>query len=457
MGKKKLEELKEKLAYKNDNGWKKYTKTKEEVFSFAEEYKSFLKMCKTERETVKFISDEFERRKRKADFIMINRNKSVALIRPGKGIGMKLIASHIDAPRIDIKQNPLFEDTEIALMHTHYYGGIKKYQWFNIPLAIHGVIVKETGEKIEIRIGEEKEDPVFIIPDLLPHLSRKVIDDKKVKEAFDAEKMNLIVGSIPIDEADKEAVKLHVLKLLNEKYGITEEDFISAELEIVPALNPSDVGFDRGLIAAYGQDDRICAYCSKEAFFEAKNSNKTIVALMIDKEEIGSDGNTGAKSHFLIDVVIAIMKNANIEPTLHNLNEFLKNSEVLSADVNGAVNPMYKDVHEKDNASYINHGVVVTKFTGHGGKYMANDASAEFVGKIRRIFNKANVKWQIGELGKVDEGGGGTIAKYLANWNMDVIDCGPALLSMHSPYEISSKLDLFETYKAYKAFFESKE
>ncbi len=454
MSKKKNEELKKKLSYENKNGWDLSRTSKDKVFKFAEKYKDFIGKCKTERETVNFVFDEFEKKKKKDDIIVINRGKSIALIRLGSKNGMKLVASHIDAPRIDIKQNPLFEETDIALLHTHYYGGIKKYQWFNIPLAIHGVVVKENGEKINITIGEDDSDPVFVIPDLLPHLSHKVIDEKKVKEAFDAEKMNLIVGSIPFDKDEKDAVKLNILNILYEKYGIKEEDFISSELEIVPALKPRDIGFDRGFIAAYAQDDRICAYCSKEAFFDAKKNEKTVVALMIDKEEIGSDGNTGAKSRFLMDVVIEIMKAQNREATFESIGEFFKNSEVLSADVNGAVNPMYKEVHEKDNASYINKGVVMTKFTGHGGKYMANDASAEFVGKIRKIFNDANVNWQTGELGKVDEGGGGTIAKYLASWNMDVIDCGPALLSMHSPYEISSKTDLFETYKAYKAFFE---
>ena len=444
--------LKEKLGYENKNGW--VNAEADSVFTFAERYKAFIGRCKTERETVKFVTDEFGKRSKKEDFFVVNRGKCVALIRLGDGLGMKLIASHIDTPRIDLKQNPLFEDTEIALFHTHYYGGIKKYQWFNVPLALHGIIAKKDGEVVEISVGEREDDPVFVIPDLLPHLSHKIQDDKKVKEAFEAEKMNLIVGSIPLDNDEKETIKLNVLKILNEKYGIVEEDFISAEITIVPALKPADVGFDRGLIAAYGHDDRICAFCSKEAFFDA-DSKKTIVALMVDKEEIGSDGNTGAKSRFLLDVVIEILKKKNVSTDFVNIGEFLKKSEVLSADVNGAVNPMYKDVHEKDNASYINHGVVLTKFTGHGGKYMANDASAEFVGKIRRIFNEAGVKWQIGELGKVDEGGGGTIAKYLALWNMDVIDCGPALISMHSPYEIVSKLDLHETYKAYKAFYES--
>ncbi len=452
MTKEEVSKLKDKLGYKNDNGWLKADKDR--VFEFAESYKSFIGKCKTERETVKFVKEEFEKRSKKDDFFVVNRGKCIALVRLGDGFGMKLIASHIDAPRIDLKQNPLFEDTELALFHTHYYGGIKKYQWFNIPLAIHGVIVKSNGEIVDVCVGEDDNDPTFVIPDLLPHLSHKVQDDKKVKEAFEAEKMNLIVGSIPLDDEEKDAVKLNVLRVLNEKYGIIEEDFISAEITLVPALKPKDLGFDRGLIAAYGHDDRICAFCSKEAFFDA-DSKKTIVALMVDKEEIGSDGNTGAKSRFLLDVVVEILKRKGISPDFVNVGEFLKNSEVLSADVNGAVNPMYKDVHEKDNASYINHGVVLTKFTGHGGKYMANDASAEFVGKIRRIFNDANVKWQIGELGKVDEGGGGTIAKYLAVWNMDVVDCGPALISMHSPYEIASKLDLFETYKAYKAFYES--
>ncbi len=454
MSKKKNEELKKKLSYENKNGWDLSHSSKDKVFKFSEKYKEFIGKCKTERETVNFVFDEFEKKKKKEDITVINRGKNIALIRLGSENGMKLIASHIDAPRIDIKQKPLFEETDIALLHTHYYGGIKKYQWFNIPLAIHGIVVKENGEKTDITIGEDDRDPVFVIPDLLPHLSHKVIDEKKVKEAFDAEKMNLIVGSIPFDKDEKDAVKLNILNILYEKYGIKEEDFISSELEIVPALKPRDIGFDRGLIAAYAQDDRICAYCSKEAFFDAKRNAKTVVALMIDKEEIGSDGNTGAKSRFLMDVVIEILKAQNRDVTFESIGEFFKNSEVLSADVNGAVNPMYKEVHEKDNASYINKGVVMTKFTGHGGKYMANDASAEFVGKIRKIFNEANVNWQTGELGKVDEGGGGTIAKYLASWNMDVIDCGPALLSMHSPYEISSKTDLYETYKAYKAFFE---
>ena len=454
MTKKKTDELKKKLEYKNKNGWNLTHTQKEDIFDFAEIYKEFLRVCKTERETVEKIAEEFEQRKRKKDFFIVNRGKNIALIRLGEEKGMKLVASHIDAPRIDIKQNPLFEESEIALLHTHYYGGIKKYQWFNVPLAVHGVIVKEDGKSVKINIGEKENDPVFIIPDLLPHLSHKVVDEKKVKDAFDAEKMTLIVGSIPFDKDEKEAVKLQVLSILNEQYGIKEEDFISAELEIVPAMQPKDVGFDRGFVAAYGQDDRICAFCSKEAFFDAQKNSKTAVALMIDKEEIGSDGNTGAKSRFLMDIVIEILKAKNIEPTLDSVGEFFRYSEVLSADVNGAVNPMYKDVHDKDNASYINHGVVMTKFTGHGGKYMANDASAEFVGKVRNIFNSAKVNWQIGELGKVDEGGGGTIAKYLASWNMDVVDCGPALISMHSPYEISSKTDLFETYKAFRAFFE---
>ena len=451
----KLERIKNKLGKKFVNAWEQGDTYKKQAFTFAEKYKEFLNSCKTERETIDFVQNEFGKRKRKNDFFVINRGKNIALVRLGKDNGMKLIASHVDAPRIDIKQNPLFEDTEIALFHTHYYGGIKKYQWLNIPLAMHGLVVKSDGSKLYINIGESEDDPVFVIPDLLPHLSHKAVDDKKVKDAFEGDKLNLIVGSIPISDEEKESVKWGVMDALHNKYGLIEEDFVSAEIEIVPALKPRDLGFDRGFVASYGQDDRICAYCSKEAFFDVKDNSKTIVALFIDKEEIGSDGNTGAKSRFFMDIVVEILKAKNSKATMNDINEFLSSSEALSADVNGAVNPMYRDVHEKDNASYINHGVVVTKFTGHGGKYMANDANAEFVGKIRKIFNDNGVVWQIGELGKVDEGGGGTIAKYIASWNIDTIDCGPALISMHSPYEISSKADLFETYKAYKAFFGS--
>ncbi len=445
-----MKDLKEKLFRKQKNAW--FENKKEEIFGFSKDYMNFLNECKTERETVNFVKRYYSKHE-KDELIFINRNKNIALVRIGKEKGMRLIASHIDSPRIDLKQNPVFEDLNIAMFHTHYYGGIKKYQWLNIPLALHGVITKSDLQTIEFCIGESEDDPVFVIPDLLPHLSKKVIDEKVVKEAFDADKLNLIVGSIPFSKEEKEQIKLNVLNILNEKYSILEEDFISAEITITPAFKAKDVGFDKSLIGGYGQDDRICAYTSLKAFFDSKKSSQSQVVLMVDKEEIGSEGNTSAQSSFLFEVVIEILKAKKLEPNFENIISFFRASECLSADVNGAVNPMYKEVHEKDNASYINNGVVLTKFTGHGGKYMANDANAEFVGKIRKIFNDNNVVWQTGELGKVDEGGGGTIAKYIANHNIETIDCGPALISMHSPYEISSKADLFETYKAYKAFF----
>jgi aspartyl aminopeptidase len=443
-----MKDLKEKLFREQKNGW---FGNKEEIFEFSKEYINFLNTCKTERETVGFVKIFFSKHS-KQELIFVNRNKNVALVRIGKENGMRLIASHIDSPRIDLKQNPIFEDSNLCLFHTHYYGGIKKYQWLNIPLSFHGVIVKSDLKIIEFNIGENEDDPIFVIPDLLPHLSKKVIDDKVVKEAFDADKLNLIVGSIPFSKEEKDQIKLNILKILSDTYGINEEDFISAEITLTPAFKAKDVGFDKSLIAGYGQDDRICAYTSLKAFFDSKKASQTQVVLMIDKEEIGSEGNTSAQSSFLFEVLIEILKAKKIEPTFENIISFFKSSECLSADVNGAVNPMYKEVHEKDNASYINNGVVLTKFTGHGGKYMANDANAEFVGKIRKVFNDNNVVWQTGELGKVDEGGGGTIAKYIANHNIETIDCGPALISMHSPYEISSKVDLYETYKAYKAF-----
>lgn len=444
-----MKNLKEKFFRKQKNAWfvNKFNETDE----FAKDYINFLNNCKTERETIKFVKEYFSKHQ-KNEIILINRNKNAALIRLGKENGMKLIASHIDSPRIDLKQNPLFEDSNLALFHTHYYGGIKKYQWLNIPLAIHGILIKANLEAIELNIGEDDNDPVFVIPDLLPHLSKKVVDDKPVKEAFDADKLNLIIGSIPFSEEEKDQIKLNILKILNEKYNIIEEDFISAEITLTPAFKARELGFDRSLIAGYGQDDRICAFTSLKAFFDSNKSLKTQVVLMVDKEEIGSEGNTSAQSSFLYEIVLEILKAKKQTPTFDNLVAFFKDSECLSADVNGALNPMYKEVHEKDNASFINNGIVLTKFTGSGGKYSANDANAEFVAKIRKVFNDNNVVWQTGELGKVDEGGGGTIAKYVANHNIETIDCGPALISMHSPYEVSSKADLYESYKAYKAF-----
>jgi aspartyl aminopeptidase len=446
-----MSDLKDTLFRKKKNAW--FVSDKGEIFGFADSYKKFLRICKTERETVKFVNEYFLKNKKDREFILINKNKNLALVKLSEGSGMKIVASHIDTPRLDLKQNPLFEDSGVGLFHTHYYGGIKKYQWLNIPISLHGILIKSGGEVVEIKIGDDISDPVFVIPDLLPHLSRKVIDEKVVKDAFDANKLNLICGSLPFSDEEKDQIKLNILNYLQETYGIIEEDFISAEIQIVPAFEPRDIGFDRSLIGAYGQDDRICAYTSLMAFFDTAVSDKTQVVLMVDKEEIGSEGNTSAQSNFIFEIAVEILKRKGIEPSFANILAFFKESECLSADVSAAVNPMYKDVHEADNAAYINNGVVVTKFTGHGGKYSANDANTEFVAKIRDLFNKNKVVWQVAELGKVDEGGGGTIAKYIAKHNIETLDCGPALISMHSPFEISSKADLYETFKAYKAFF----
>ncbi len=461
-----VKELEKKLKIKKESGWEKYKGNFDDIYNFAENYKKFLDYAKTERKAYTYILERAKEKgyKELADgksdkIIISNRGKSLALIKIGKNDiknGIKFVVSHIDSPRLDLKQNPLFEDAGVGLLRTHYYGGIKKYHWVSIPLSLHGTFIKENGEKLEVVIGENDDDPVFTITDLLPHLARKSQGEKKIFEAIPGEKLVVMFGGIPFqsdDEEVKESIKLNLLNILNEKYNLIEEDFLSAEVEIVPAFKAKDVGIDRSFIGAYGQDDRVCAYASLEAFFESENSDDTIVALFADKEEIGSDGNTGAKARFLEYVVSKILEIATENPNEFLLKEVLFNSKAVSADVNGALDPVYQDVHEKQNAAIIGYGVCVTKFTGSGGKYSANDAHAEFMGWIRQILNKHNVVWQTGELGKIDEGGGGTVAKFLAEYGMDVIDMGTALLGMHSTFEISSKLDVFETFKAYKAFY----
>ena len=461
-----VKELEKKLKIKKESGWEKYKGNFDDIYNFAENYKKFLDYAKTERKAYTYILERAKEKgyKELADgksdkIIISNRGKSLALIKIGKNDiknGIKFVVSHIDSPRLDLKQNPLFEDAGVGLLRTHYYGGIKKYHWVSIPLSLHGTFIKENGEKLEVVIGENDDDPVFTITDLLPHLARKSQGEKKIFEAIPGEKLVVMFGGIPFqsdDEEVKESIKLNLLNILNEKYNLIEEDFLSAEVEIVPAFKAKDVGIDRSFIGAYGQDDRVCAYASLEAFFESENSDDTIVALFADKEEIGSDGNTGAKARFLEYVVSKVLEIGTENPNEFLLKEVLFNSKAVSADVNGALDPVYQDVHEKQNAAVIGYGVCVTKFTGSGGKYSANDAHAEFMGWIRQILNKHNVVWQTGELGKIDEGGGGTVAKFLAEYGMDVIDMGTALLGMHSTFEISSKLDVFETFKAYKAFY----
>jgi aspartyl aminopeptidase len=463
LSKKKVEELRKRLARKPQLVWDVLgSGERKELFEFAERYKAFLDSAKTEREAVRLI-EVFAKKKGFKDitqarggrkFYKINRNKNIVLAVTGKKpliSGVNLIVSHIDSPRLDLKQNPLYEEVDLAFLKTHYYGGIKKYQWLARPLAIHGRVIKKDGSHLDLQVGESDDDPVFTIADLLPHLARKVQTEKKVSEAFEGEKLNVLVGSVPIgDHETKERFKLAVLQYLFDIHGIVEEDLVSSEIEIVPAGKARDVGWDRSLIGAYGQDDRVCAYATLEAVGELKTPETAAVALFIDKEEIGSDGSTGAKSRFLEDFVADLFEVTGEQARGAALRSCLMSSRALSADVNGALDPDYQDVHEKRNAARIGYGVCITKFTGSRGKYGSSDANAEYVAQIRKLFNENRVVWQTGELGKVDEGGGGTIAKFLAIHGMEVVDCGTPLL------EIASKADTYMTCKAYRAFFKAK-
>ncbi len=446
------------------SGWRQKSKEDiKKIFEFCEGYKGFLDLAKTEREAARFVEnvliqdgfkDSFEHPKA----FMVNKHKNVfALIRGRQPLtrGLNIIVAHTDAPRLDLKQNPLFEDVELGLLRTHYYGGIKKYQWVAIPLAIHGVIIKKDGTSIDLSIGENDCDPVFVIDDLLPHLSRKTHDEKRLSEAIEGEKLVLLFGSIPLVGSEKEGIKEGILKILNDMYGIIEDDFVSAELEVVPAFRARDVGIDRSMIGGYGQDDRACAYTLLKALCNVDEPDNTCLAIFADKEEIGSEGNTGMQSSVLQIFLYDILEGMGLTADEAMVKKILYSSRAISADVNGPVNPMYQDVHEKQNACYLGRGVCVSKFTGHGGKGGASDANAEYVGEIRRLFEKEGILWQTGELGKIDQGGGGTVAKHLAVHGMDIIDCGTPILTMHSPFEISSKLDVYETYRAFHAFFRS--
>ncbi|MCQ2478856.1 MAG: aminopeptidase, partial [Clostridia bacterium] len=354
---------------------------------------------------------------------------------------------HIDSPRLDLKPNPLYEEIELALLKTHYYGGIKKYQWPTVPLALHGVFAKKDGTVVEVSLGEKDDEPKFVVNDLLPHLASEQYK-RTLPEGIKAEELNVLVGSVPFkDDEGSELVKLNILKLLNEKYGITEEDFLSAELEMVPAFKSCDIGFDRSLIGSYGQDDRVCAYPALTAVLEVENPQNTAMAILTDKEEIGSEGNTGLNSDFLKNTVGDITKCQGGDVTVA-----LRNSRCLSADVNAGMDPTFQDVMERKNASFLNYGVVVTKYTGSRGKSDTSDASAEYVAEIRAMLDKAGIIWQTGELGRVDIGGGGTVAKYIASLGMDVIDLGVPVLSMHAPFETTSKLDIYMCYRTMYEF-----
>lgn len=451
-----------------ENLWKSYTeKEKEEIFKFAEEYKVYLDSAKTEREFVTVTEAELQKKgfknvndvkelKRGDKVYFNNRDKNLVAVIIGEDVksGINMIVSHIDSPRLDLKPNPVKEDEEFALLNTHYYGGIKKYQWVSTPLALHGVVFLSNGEKVTLKIGENESDPVFSIPDILPHLAYNVQDDRKAREVIKGEELKLLFGNMPVtDENVKQAVKQFVLDKLKADYGIEYDDFFTAEIEIVPAGKLRDVGLDRSMIGGYGQDDRICAYTSLRAIYEIENPKKTIMVYLADKEEIGSEGSTSLKTTLPEYVVGKLLELTGEYKNDQTLRETLWNSKALSSDVTAGMNPLFKSAHDSENVARLSHGLAFAKYTGSRGKVQANDADAEFLQEIRRKFDENKVKFQAGGFGKVDEGGGGTVAKFLAYYGIRTVDAGPALLSMHSLFEISSKADLYETYKAYKVFY----
>ena len=452
------------ISYKSKNVYEEfYQIIADRIDEFITGYMDFINRSKTERECTKtsiamleergFVPYNPKQTYRPGDKIYFN-NRSRSLIAAVIGTqpleeGVNICAAHIDSPRLDLKQNPIYEDTELAFLKTHYYGGIKKYQWVTIPLSIHGVIVKKDGQAIDIVIGEDEDDPVFCVNDLLPHLSRKTQNKRLAPEVIKGEELNVLIGSVPVDDKKvKEKVKLNVLKLLYEKYGVVESDFLSADLEIVPAFRARYVGFDRSMIGAYGQDDRVCAYTILRALLDVDKPVRTAVCVLADKEETGSAGNTGLASDMLRHFLSLLCRAHNALPELA-----LMNSRALSADVNAALDPTFPDVMEKRNASYLSYGPVVTKFTGSGGKSNTSEAPAEFMAQVRRMLDDAGIPWQIGELGKVDEGGGGTVAQFLANLGIETVDVGVALLSMHSPFEIASAPDIMAAYMGFRTFY----
>ncbi len=462
-----VEDLKKELFEENKSAFLRMDEdTAKACYDYAEDYKAFLDAGKTEREVVAYSVELLEKEGFKkyeygmklsaGDKIYFNnRDKNVFAGIIGTESfdeGFTLAAAHIDSPRLDLKQHPLFEKDGMCFLKTHYYGGIKKYQWTAIPLALHGRVCLADGSFKDIVIGEKENDPVFYINDLLPHLGAEQMS-KKASEIIEGEALNLLCGSREYKDGDEEiseAVKLGVLKYLKDNYGMVEADFVSAELEAVPAYKARDIGFDRSMIGAYGHDDRVCAYPALTALLSAKNIKRSAFVVLADKEETGSDGNTGMQSDAFFNIIDDIIATLGV-----NKAKTYANSECLSADVNACYDPNFAGVFERMNSSFINKGVVMTKFTGARGKGGTSDASAEFVGKIRRIFDKAGVIWQTGELGKIDAGGGGTVAKYIANKNIDTVDIGVAVVSMHAPYEVISKADLYMTYKGILAFFEA--
>ncbi len=457
-------ELEKKLLYAPKNGYDRLSAEDEAAMhTYCEDYKKFLDNGKTERLCVDYCIELAEAHGFKAyekgmalksgDKIYCNnRGKGIMLVTIGTDSlskGINIAAAHTDSPRLDIKPRPLYEEGEMAYFKTNYYGGIRKYQWLTIPLELHGVVVLESGETVNVHIGADESDPVFIINDLLPHLAREQ-GQKPLNEAYTGDALNILVGGRPVaDEECKDRLKLGVLQLLNEKYGITEEDFFSAELEAVPAGKARDVGFDRSFIAAYGQDDRVCAYAELAALFDVEKPTKTAMCIFADKEEIGSEGVSGMKSEAFEKFVADLCESQGVSRF-----DCFANSFCLSADVGTAYDPNFADVYDKRNTSLVNYGMSIKKFTGAGGKSGGSDASAEAVGKLRKLFNENGVMWQLGELGKAEKGGGGTVAKFMAQRNIDTVDAGVPVLSMHAPYETTAKLDCYMTYKAVRALFE---
>ncbi len=469
-----VKDLKKNLFYERTKAWDKLTdKQIEESKTINDGYKKFLDKSKTEREfvfnTIKLIEkngyvslkDVYLNKQplQIGDKVYLESNeKTIALAIIGKqplNSGINMVGAHIDSPRLDLKPLPLYEESDIAMLKTHYYGGVKKFQWVATPLAIHGVIYKANGEKVEIVIGEDEKDPIFVISDILPHLAKDQYT-KKIGEAITGESLNVIIGSIPISDDDStDKVKLTVMKLLNEKYGITEKDFINAEIEIVPAGKARDVGIDRGLIGAYAHDDRVCSYIGLKAILDAGIPNKTSILYLSDKEEIGSVGNTGAQSDFLEYFVSILTTLTSKENKDINVKDVLYNSIMLSADVNAAFDPNFKNAYEANNSTYLGRGVGIMKYTGSRGKSGASDASSQLMYKVTKLLDENQIIWQVGELGKVDQGGGGTIAKFAAKLGIEVVDVGIPLLNMHAPLELASKVDIFMTYLAFKVFIQS--
>ena len=457
------------------NVWLKYDDSDKEILNkLCNEYREYISLNKTERENVETVINtvtslgykelsyyiESNEGLKAGDKIYVNnRNKSIALFVIGKEDitkGMNILGAHIDSPRLDLKANPIYEDSELCYFDTHYYGGIKKYQWLTLPLALHGVVCKKDGTKINICVGEHDEDPVVGITDLLPHLGKKQME-KNASTFIDGEGLDILIGSIPYKfegDSEKDAVKANLLNILKNRYDISEEDFISAEIEVVPAGKARNFGLDQSMIMAYGQDDKVCAYSSLRAFLDVEECDKTISCILVDKEEIGSVGATGMHSSFYENAVMEICELLGVY-SFSAANRVFSNSKMLSSDVNAAYDPLYSDVMDKRNASYFNQGVVFSKYTGSRGKSESNDADCEYIAEIRKVMADNNVHYQFSELGKVDAGGGGTIAYILANKNVSVIDCGVAVMSMHAPWEITAKADIYEAYKCYKAFLKN--